>query len=169
MYCGGIFDAADHARVRTLERQIEKAFHQPQQLRPLLQELKPLKARRARIEDLSAQFAELHELKVLAEAENDIAVLTDVAEAAQRLARSIHRAEKDMRFSGPRDHLGAYLEVSAGAGGTEAQDFAQMLVCMYERFCRRKGLAPHFLHARHTPHKGLREAVISIRGPYAYG
>ena len=171
MYCGGFFDAAghSHARVRTLELQIDKALRHPEQVRPLLQELKPLRARLARIDALSAQLEELRDLKSLAKAEDDTAVLADVAESAAGLALSIAQAKKDMRFSGPHDHLGAYLEVSAGAGGTEAQDFAQLLVRMYERFCRRKSFVARFLHARHTPHKGLREATIAIRGLHAYG
>ncbi len=72
-------------------------------------------------------------------------------------------------LSGPDDHRDAQLEISAGAGGTEAQDWAQMLMRMYTRWAERRGYAVEVLDLSEGEEAGIKGAVLEIRGPQAYG
>jgi len=72
-------------------------------------------------------------------------------------------------LAGPDDRRDAMLEISAGAGGTEAQDWASMLMRMYERWAARHGFAWEVLDVSEGEEAGIKGAMIEIRGPYAYG
>lgn len=131
--------------------------------------LKTLRRQQQRIRTLCAEHAELAALEAMAAAEDDAAVLADIAASARQLARAIAEEREALRFAGPRDAAGAYLEIQAGAGGLEAQDFACLLLTMYERFCARRGLAARRLNERRNSRGGLRHAVLEVEGRFAYG
>ena len=108
-------------------------------------------------------------MKDLAQAEGDVAVLAEVAVAVDALAASADEFERELRFCGPHDRRGAYLELTAGAGGLEAQDFARLLLVMYERFAARRGFSARRISERQNAHGGIKQAVLEIRGQFAYG
>ena len=72
-------------------------------------------------------------------------------------------------FSGEADANNAYLDVQAGSGGTEAQDWAQMLLRMYLRWCERKGFEVEITEESDGEVAGIKSATVHVRGPYAYG
>src|SRR5690348_13482262 len=83
--------------------------------------------------------ADLAELFELARSENDAEALEAVAHELDGLEPKVHDLELESLLSGDNDHLGAVVTITPGAGGTESQDWAQMLFRMYTRLCERKG------------------------------
>ena len=91
--------------------------------------------------------------------------------SAKRRRSATRSKRSDLRslLSGPDDFRDAQLEISAGAGGTEAQDWAQMLMRMYTRWAERKGYAVEILDLSEGEEAGIKGAVLEIKGLYAYG
>jgi peptide chain release factor 2 len=87
----------------------------------------------------------------------------------QRLKGEYDSREFELKLSGPHDRAAAILEIHAGTGGTDAQDWAQMLERMYLRWAEREGFAADILSASPGEEAGLKSATIEIDGPYAYG
>jgi peptide chain release factor 2 len=105
----------------------------------------------------------------LAEAENDKAMIAD-AEAAIAGLRSRAEAMKlESMLSGEADANDAYLEIHAGAGGTESQDWAEMLLRMYTRWAERKGYRVEYLEESQGEEAGIKSATILVKGTNAYG
>ena len=109
------------------------------------------------------------ELLALADAEDDedtrAAVLTDLEDMESR----VRRLEFQRMFSGEMDANNAFLEIHAGAGGTEAQDWAEMLLRMYLRWCEQKGFGAELLEASPGEEAGIKSAIVKVSGDYAYG
>jgi len=88
---------------------------------------------------------------------------------AKRLQEEFQRLEFQLQLSGPYDRSNAILAVHAGTGGTEAQDWAQMLMRMYTRWAERRGFEVSILDESEGEEAGIKGAVLEIRGQYAYG
>jgi peptide chain release factor 2 len=121
------------------------------------------------IEGLERDLAEMREMFELAAEEGDQALLAavdrDVATAEQRLAT----LEFARMFSGEMDAHNAFLDIQAGAGGTEAQDWAEMLLRMYLRWAERRGFRTELLEVSAGEVAGVKSASVRIEGPHAYG
>lgn len=85
------------------------------------------------------------------------------------LEKRFEESNIELLLSGPFDEKNALLEISAGAGGTEAQDFAQMLLRMYLRFCERKGWNAEIVEQSDGVEAGIKSCLIEISGEYAFG
>ncbi len=119
--------------------------------------------------ELKRRADELADLAALALAERDEALLADlVAEAAEVRARLEH-LEFQLQLSGPYDRNNAILAIHARAGGTEAQDWAQMLMRMYLRWGERRGYKTEILDLSPGEEAGIKSVTIEFVGPYAYG
>ena len=118
---------------------------------------------------LERDVGQLGELLDLAESEDDRAVQDEVARDAAALAARLDRLEFDLALSGPHDARNALLSIHAGAGGTESQDWAEMLLRMYLRWAERRGFAAAVLDISHGEEAGIKSAHIDLRGKYAYG
>src|SRR3954469_15748142 len=105
----------------------------------------------------------------LGEAENDKAVVADAEEALRRLKADVARRETEALLSGEADANDAYLEVHAGAGGTESQDWANMLLRMYTRWAERRGCKVEVLEMQDGEQAGIKSATLLIKGQNAYG
>jgi peptide chain release factor 2 len=105
----------------------------------------------------------------LAEAEGDREVLETVDADLAAIERDLEHKEYELAFSGPYDDRNAILAVHAGAGGTESQDWAQMLVRMYLRWAEARGFEAEVLDTTPGEEAGLKSATIEIRGQNAYG
>jgi peptide chain release factor 2 len=105
----------------------------------------------------------------LARAENDDATLAAVAEDAEKLEKTVADLEFRRMFSNPMDPSNCFVDIQAGSGGTEAQDWAQMLLRMYTRYCERKGWDVELLEDSPGEVAGLKSASIKVGGDYAYG
>ena len=118
---------------------------------------------------LERDVAQLEELLNLAEGENDRAVQDEIAREASAIAARLDRLEFDLALSGPYDSRNALLSIHAGAGGTESQDWAQMLLRMYLRWAERRGFDAAILDISHGEEAGIKSAHIDLKGKYAYG
>ncbi len=109
------------------------------------------------------------ELVAMAEGEADAAMVADSVGALQRLADEAKRREIESLLSGEADANDCFLEVNAGAGGTEAQDWAEMLLRMYGRWAEQHGYKTEIMEASEGEQAGLKSATLQVTGPNAYG
>jgi peptide chain release factor 2 len=109
------------------------------------------------------------ELFGLARADNDDATLLELGVETAKIEKDIAALEFRRMFSNPLDPNNCFVDIQAGSGGTEAQDWAAMLERMYLKYCDRKGFAAEILE--HTPGEvaGIKSATLKVRGDYAYG
>src|SRR5690349_22458529 len=112
---------------------------------------------------------ELKELFELARSENDAATLDAVGHELDVLEPKVHDLELESLLAGDNDHLGAVVTITPGAGGTESQDWAQMLFRMYTRLCERKGWPYTVLDLQAGDEAGIKSATIEVNAEYAYG
>ncbi len=105
----------------------------------------------------------------LAEAESDAAMVADGIASLQALADEAKRREIESLLSGEADGNDAYVEINAGAGGTEAQDWAEMLERMYQRWAEQHGYKVQEIERSDGEQAGIKSATLQISGPNAYG
>jgi peptide chain release factor 2 len=120
-------------------------------------------------EALHRRLEEQALLLELAEAEEELSVAEDIAAALTRLERDVAQAELARMLGGPDDEKNAILTIHAGAGGTESQDWAEMLLRMYLRWAERKGLRTQILDILAGEEAGVKSVTVLIEGKYAYG
>jgi len=118
---------------------------------------------------LERRVAETGELYELAQAEGDDEMLAHVAEEADAISAEMDRLEHELAFGGPYDRRNAILAVHAGAGGTESQDWAEMLLRMYLRWCEAHRFDADVLDSTLGEEAGIKSATVEIRGANAYG
>ncbi len=112
---------------------------------------------------------EAAELGELAREEADQSTLEDVVGQVEDLARQIETLEFRRMFAGKMDSHNAFLDIQAGSGGTEAQDWAEMLLRMYLRWGEKRGYEMDVLEVSAGEVAGIKSAAIHVRGEYAYG
>src|ERR1700681_4145452 len=105
----------------------------------------------------------------LGEAEKDKKVVAEAEEALKRLKTEVARRELEALLAGEADANDSYLEVHAGAGGTESQDWASMLLRMYGRWAEQHGYKVEYLEETQGEEAGIKSATIEIKGRNAYG
>jgi peptide chain release factor 2 len=105
----------------------------------------------------------------LGEAENDAAVVAEAEQALRNLKKEVARRELEALLSGEADANDSYLEVHAGAGGTESQDWASMLLRMYTRWAEQHGYKIELLEETEGEEAGIKSATLQIKGHNAYG
>ncbi len=105
----------------------------------------------------------------MAEAENDKAMVADAEAALNGLRARAQAMKLESMLSGEADANDAYLEIHAGAGGTESQDWAEMLLRMYSRWAEKKGYKIEFLEESEGEEAGIKSATIQVKGENAYG
>ena len=170
--CGGIFDL-DRKRdsLRQLEERMAAAgfWNDQESARASVQQVKELKGWVEPYDRLTGRIASALELDELLSAEPDEAMGEEVDREVATIESDLDAFELRSLLRGPDDARDAQLEISAGAGGTEAQDWAQMLMRMYTRWAERKGYAWEVLDMSEGEEAGIKGAVIEIKGQYAFG
>ncbi|GIW14082.1 MAG: peptide chain release factor 2 [Tepidiforma sp.] len=134
--------------------------------------MQELAARKDRVETwrgLERRAADAAELAELALAEGDEETAGEVAKELDAIERELNRLEFQLQLSGEYDMRNAILAVHAGAGGTDSQDWAEMLLRMYLRWAERKGFETEILDVTEGEEAGIKSATVEVRGPYAYG
>ena len=169
---GGIFDyPARRERLEEVTRELENpnVWDDPQRAQELGRE-------RARLQDvvegldaLGSGLDDADELLELAASENDEASVRGIADDVRALEQRIGKLEFQRMFSGEMDATTAFVDIQAGAGGTEAQDWAEMLLRMYLRWCENKGWKTELLEASAGEVAGIKSATFRVEGDYAYG
>jgi len=117
----------------------------------------------------TAKARDATQLLELAELENDEAAASDIERDAVALEGEVRRLELKRMFRGEMDAHNAFLDIQAGAGGTEAQDWAQMLLRMYLRWCASHGFSCEVIDSNPGEVAGIKSATVQVQGPYAYG
>ncbi len=135
----------------------------------VVQQVKELKGWVEPFDRLDERVREAGEMDELLAVETDPDVDADLDREIARLGGDIESYELRSLLRGPDDFRDAQVEISAGAGGTEAQDWAQMLMRMYERWAQRKGFVVEILDLSEGEEAGIKGAVLEIKGEYAYG
>jgi peptide chain release factor 2 len=135
----------------------------------VVQEVKQLKGWVEPFDALARRVADASELEELIAAEPDAALEADAAREAEAIAAAVREFEVRSLLQGKDDQRDAQLEISAGAGGTEAQDWASMLMRMYTRWAERRGYDVEILDLSEGEEAGIKGAVLEIKGPYAFG
>lgn len=120
-------------------------------------------------ESLDQEFHDNVELIELGEAEGDTAIVTEAEAALKALAEKSHKLETESLLSGEADGNDCFLEVHAGAGGTESQDWASMLLRMYIRWAEQHEYKVEYLEETPGEEAGLKSATIRVSGHNAYG
>jgi peptide chain release factor 2 len=119
--------------------------------------------------DLDGRIRSSTELEELLALEPDAEMGADLDREIAAIGSALDQFELRSLLRGPDDHRDAQVEISAGAGGTEAQDWAQMLMRMYTRWAERRGYAIEILDLSEGEEAGIKGAVLEIRGEYAFG
>lgn len=172
MRWGGTFD------VDGLERQLDYLTHQtgaegfwddPDRAQKLVQERATIEATVERQRTLVRETKDLDELLEMAAADGDESMIDDVANQVPALEKRVRQAELARMLSRPEDRSDAILYIAPGAGGVDAQDWAEMLFRMYSRWCERKGFKTEILDHQAGEEAGIKDASIAVRGPFAYG
>jgi peptide chain release factor 2 len=109
------------------------------------------------------------ELLELAESENDVGLATEIERDTAKLETDVRKLEFKRMFRGEMDSHNAFLDIQAGAGGTEAQDWAQMLLRMYLKWAASRGFDAEVIDSQAGEVAGMKSATIEIKGDYAYG
>ncbi len=121
------------------------------------------------VQRLTTEVTDALELAELAEAEGDAAMVADAVASLRAMAAEAKRREIESLLSGEADANDAFLEVNAGAGGTEAQDWAEMLLRMYSRWAEQHGYKLTLIEESEGEQAGLKSATVQVSGPNAYG
>ena len=121
------------------------------------------------VQALEAEVADTLELIVLAEADGDSGLATEGTADLRRAADDAKRREIESLLSGEADGRDAFIEVNSGAGGTEAQDWAEMLARMYSRWAEAHGYKIQLLEQSEGEQAGIKSATFQVSGPNAYG
>jgi peptide chain release factor 2 len=116
-----------------------------------------------------SQASDLLGLLDLVEDEGDESMVRQVAEDAEQLAKALEHKEFLLMFSGDYDRRDAILSIHAGAGGTDSQDWAQMLLRMYLRWAERQDFKTEVLDVMPGEEAGIKSVTVLVSGPYAFG
>ena len=170
--CGGIFDVdGKKLRLETVSRQLEDpaVWNDNKRALELGKEKKQLEGIVTTLSSTVSGLSDASELFKLAQEENDEATLGAVQKDAVALERAVPGLEFKRMFNDPLDPNNCFLDIQAGSGGTEAQDWGQMLLRMYTRYCERKGFTVELLEESPGEGAGIKSASLKVSGDYAYG
>ena len=134
-----------------------------------LQELNDLKSHLAQFNDWRLNLEDARAILELLELEQDEALLQEAQTNLTHLSHELDQWELRQMLSGPYDSGGAVLTINAGAGGTDAQDWAEMLLRMYTRWAEAHGFKPYLAELSEGDEAGVKSATLEIEGRYAYG
>lgn len=170
--CWSAFDVADkQRRIGLLESQSStpEFWDDPEHAQAVMRELTALREETSAWLDLAARADDAQVLLDLAAEADDAEVRAEGDAETEAIGTRVAELEFQLQLSGPYDKSNALLAVHAGTGGTEAQDWAAMLLRMYLRWAERHGYRSDVLDKTDGEEAGIKSATVQIRGPYAYG
>lgn len=169
---GGIFDFDSKSeRLEEVIRELEvpDIWENPAHAQALGKERAQLELVVEALRDLTQRIEDLSGLFELARAEEDAATIADIANDLVDIQKQVDAMEFRRMFSGEMDSNNAYMDIQSGSGGTEAQDWAEMLLRMYLRFAEHAGFTADLVECSPGDVAGIKSATIHIQGSYAYG
>ncbi len=134
-----------------------------------LQELSDYKANLSQLSEWQTSLEDAAAVLELLQADDDEALLQEAQTNVVKLTHALDQWELQQLLSGPFDKRGAVLTINAGAGGTDAQDWAEMLLRMYTRWAEQQGYQVHLLELSEGEEAGLKSATLEVTGRYAFG
>jgi len=141
----------------------------PKRAQELGREKRSLEQVVATIDHLTTNLADNGELYEMVKEEGDLDSLQQIEGEAAKLEEIVAGLEFRRMFSNPADPLNCFLDIQSGAGGTEAQDWAQMLLRQYLKYCERKGFKAEVMEETEGDVAGIKSATLKIEGDYAFG
>jgi len=169
---GGIFDYPGKAeRLTEVERELEQpdVWNDPERAQALSKERARLVETVSILRECSSGLDDAGELLEMAAQEDDAGAVRELEGDVERLEKRLAALEFQRMFSGEMDESNAFLDIQAGSGGTEAQDWAEMLLRMYLRWCERHGFRAELIEVSEGEIAGIKSATVRVEGPYAYG
>lgn len=172
MRLGGIFDFDNQ-----LDRlnQIRQEFEDPdiwsdqKKAENLGKERARLEALLLPLDDVATGLEDSAGLLEMAEDESDVETLAEIGADLEGMRDKIERLEFQRMFSGRADASNAFVDIQSGAGGTEAQDWSEMILRMYLRWCESNGFQANLIEASAGEVAGIKSATVHVQGEYAYG
>ena len=141
----------------------------PKQAQAIMREQKRLESAIGTVNTISSEMADAIEFIEMGEAEGDDDIVTEGLTSLERLAARADADKVQALLSGEADANDAYLEVHAGAGGTESQDWAEMLMRMYVRWAEKRGFKVDTVEYQAGEQAGIKSVTLQIKGENAYG
>ena len=170
--CGGIFDYdVKQSRLAEVGLFLEDpgVWNDAKRAQELGREKKSLEAVVSSLTEIDSGLRAAQELFDMARAENDDDTLVAVESDVKSVGKAVADLEFRRMFADPLDPNNCFLDIQAGSGGTEAQDWAQILERMYLRYTERKGFKVEILEHSDGDVAGIKSASLKVSGPYAYG
>ena len=172
MRCGGIFDyenKKERLEEVNLEMEDPDIWNDQEKAQALSKERASLDHIITTIDDLKSGITDTTEFLQMANEEDDQDSLNEVLTMIAGLESKIEKLEFQKMFSGPMDANNAFVDIQAGSGGTEAQDWAEMLLRMYLRWIESRGWKAELIEVSAGDVAGIKSATIKVDGEYAYG
>ena len=144
-------------------------WNDPKRAQELGREKRSLETVVSTIDHLTSNLSDNAELYDMTKEEGDMAGLAAIEADANKLGEIVEGLEFRRMFSNPADPLNCFLDIQSGAGGTEAQDWAQMLLRQYLKYCERKGFKAEVMEETEGDVAGIKSATLKIEGDYAFG
>ncbi len=172
MPLGGIFDY-EHKKeqLEEVSRELEdpEVWNQPERAQQLGKDRTMLENIVLTIDTLSIGLTDTKELLEMAESESDTDTIAIIQTDLDGFTQSVEKLEFQRMFANPTDSNHAFLDIQAGSGGTEAQDWAEMLLRMYLRWGESNGFSTELIEVSPGDVAGIKSATIKIDGDYAFG
>ncbi|MBC8025135.1 MAG: peptide chain release factor 2 [Steroidobacteraceae bacterium] len=158
-------------RLEEVSRELEDpgVWQKPDKAQELGKERARLTTDLAAMDKSTGAITSTAELLELAESEDDEGMAREIERDAARLETDVRKLEFKRMFRGEMDSHNAFLDIQAGAGGTEAQDWAQMMLRMYLKWAASRGFDAEVIDSQAGEVAGMKSATVEIRGEYAYG
>ncbi|MGX5174663.1 peptide chain release factor 2 [Aliikangiella sp. IMCC44653] len=158
-------------RLTEVERELElpEIWNEPERAQALGKERSSLEVVVATIDKLDAGLDDAGDLLEMAVEEDDADTVEELVLDLDELDKDLAKLEFRRMFSGEMDTENAYIDIQSGSGGTEAQDWADMLLRMYLRWCESRGFQAELIEKSDGDVAGIKSATIQVKGDYAFG
>ncbi|MGI6626864.1 MAG: peptide chain release factor 2 [Bacillota bacterium] len=169
---GGLFDPVRlNQELSDLKKQMEDPaiWEEPRKAQVIGRRISHIEDRLQRYNELETSIGDSIEIAILAEEEGDMSLLDDLSGSAQEMSLKVRGLELETLLSGAYDSRDAIVTLHAGAGGTEAMDWVEMLYRMYSRWVERRGFQLETLDMLPGEEAGVKSVSFSVRGDHAYG
>ena len=167
-----LFDIANEkSRLKELEEQTKENdfWNDQEKSAAVLQKIKILKDKVSSYDVLNGNLEDIHAMIELIEEANDESLIDELKQDVKKFEKGLDRLEIEALLSGPHDANNAIVTIHPGAGGTESQDWAEMLYRMYSMWCDKNGYKLEELDYLDGDVEGLKSVTFTVTGPYAYG
>ena len=151
------------------QSEVEGFWSDNEKARKVMVEISEIEQNIDLISDFENKIKEVNDYFLLASEENDQVIVSECHETLNKIINDLEKLEFQLQFDGEADSSSCYLEIHAGAGGTESQDWAQMLQRMYMRWAERKKFKFEIMYESYGEEAGIKSCTALVEGKYAFG